>query len=296
MASAGHGTLRAEDLVRESAGVDPNDLFELVERLGEGSYGAVFKALHRETGEAVAVKVVPVDAELDEMLREINILSKCQNDFIVRYYGSYLKDGELWIVMEFCGAGSVSDLMTMCEMTLTEAQIKVVCAGSLMGFEYLHANHKIHRDVKAANILLSHDGRAKLADFGVSAQLNNTMSKRKTIIGTPFWMAPEVIQELAYDGKADIWSLGISVIEMADGEPPYADIHPMRAIFMIPSKPPPTLTDTTKWSAHMNDFIAKCLIKVGGVCEGGVGARWALGAGHGWGGAGIELPGVWRGA
>eukprot|EP00947_MAST-08B_sp_MAST-8B-sp1_P005835 g5835.t1 len=259
MLSSAAKTLRVEDLASQTA--DPVDLYELVERLGEGSYGSVFKAIDKSTGEAVAIKVIPVDAELDEMLREINILSKCQNDFIVRYHGSYLKDGDLWIVMEYCGAGSVTDLMSICEMTLTEEHIKVVCCGALFGFEYLHSSHKIHRDVKAANILLTHDGRAKLADFGVSAQLNNTMSKRKTIIGTPFWMAPEVIQEWAYDGKADIWSLGITVIEMADGEPPHADIHPMRAIFMIPSKPPPTLKNPSQWSAQMNDFVAKCLIK-----------------------------------
>lgn len=120
----------------------------------------------------------------------------------------------------------------------------------------------MYRDLKAGNILLSTDGKAKLADFGVSAQLNNTLSKRKTVIGTPFWMAPEVIQESSYDGKADVWSLGITAIEMAEGMPPHFNVHPMRAIFLIPSKPPPKLTEPSKWSNEFNDFIKCCLVKV----------------------------------
>jgi len=157
--------------------------------------------------------------------------------------------------------GSVSDLMRITDEVLTEDQISVVVKDSLKGLVYLHSMRKIHRDIKAGNILLNDKGESKLADFGVSGQLSDTMAKRQTVIGTPFWMAPEVIQEVGYDVKADLWSLGITVIEMAEGKPPYSNIHPMRAIFMIPSRPPPKLTEPDKWSKDMNDFVAKCLTK-----------------------------------
>ncbi len=209
----------------------------------------------------MAIKIVPFDADIDEIMKEIAILKKCDSLYIVTYYGSYIKDTDLWIVMEYCGAGSASDLMNCVEETFNENEISVICASVLYGLEYLHKNHNIHRDLKGGNILLTSEGQAKLADFGVSATMSNTMSKRKTVIGTPFWMAPEVIQESSYDGKADIWSLGITAIELAEGEPPYANIHPMRAIFMIPSKPPPTLAAKDDFSPTFNDFIAKCLTK-----------------------------------
>ncbi len=188
--------------------------------------------------------------------------------FVVEFKDCFFVDAEIWIVMEFCLGGSVADMLDATQRTLSEPQIRAICACAAMGLAYLHENHKIHRDLKAGNILLSLDGKAKLADFGVSATLNNSMSKRKTVIGTPFWMAPEVIQEISYDGKADVWSLGVTAIEMAEGMPPHFNVHPMRAIFLIPSKPPPKLLEpvaTTdgprKWSADFHDFIAKCLVK-----------------------------------
>jgi len=163
--------------------------------------------------------------------------------------------------MEYCGAGSVADLMRITDKMLNEEQIAVVTKDALKGLVYLHGMMKIHRDIKAGNILLNNKGEGKLADFGVSGQLSDTMAKRQTVIGTPFWMAPEVIQEVGYDVKADVWSLGITCIEMAEGKPPYSNIHPMRAIFMIPSRPPPKLTEPEKWSKELNDFIALCLTK-----------------------------------
>jgi len=240
---------------------DPEKEFQLLEKLGEGSYGSVWKAIHKQTGSVVAVKRVSIDNDLEDIVKEIEFMKGCSSPYIVRYYGSYFKDSELWIVMEYCGAGSICDIMKICDKTLTEEQIAVVCKDVLHGLFYLHGVRKIHRDIKAGNILLNMNGASKLADFGVSGQLSDTMAKRQTVIGTPFWMAPEVIQEVGYDFKADLWSLGITCIELAESKPPYSNIHPMRAIFMIPSRPPPKLTEPEKWSPVFEDFLAKCLIK-----------------------------------
>lgn len=163
--------------------------------------------------------------------------------------------------MELCEPGSISDCMRMLKSTLTESQIRAVCASVLLGLSYLHGRKYLHRDIKSANILLTREGQAKIADFGVSAQLSTIHSKRVTAIGAPFWMAPEVIKEEEYDGKADVWSLGISVIEMAEGKPPYHEVHPMRAIFMIPQKESPTFKDPSAWSADLVSFLSKCLVK-----------------------------------
>lgn len=163
--------------------------------------------------------------------------------------------------MEFCGAGSVSDIMRLRKKTLSEDEIATILSDTLKGLEYLHIRRKIHRDIKAGNILLNSEGHAKLADFGVAGQLTDTMAKRNTVIGTPFWMAPEVIEEIGYDCVADIWSLGITALEMAEGKPPYGDIHPMRAIFMIPTKPPPSFREPDRWTPEFIDFVSLCLVK-----------------------------------
>ncbi|EYB87439.1 hypothetical protein Y032_0263g604 [Ancylostoma ceylanicum] len=239
----------------------PEEVFDIVGKLGEGSYGSVHKAVHRESGHTLAIKKVPVDTDLQEIIKEISIMQQCDSKYVVKYYGSYFKNSDLWIVMEYCGAGSVSDIMRLRRKTLTEREMSAVLRDTIQGLRYLHDLKKIHRDIKAGNILLNTEGQAKLADFGVAGQLTDTMAKRNTVIGTPFWMAPEVIEEIGYDTKADIWSLGITAIEMAEGRPPYADIHPMRAIFMIPTKPPPTFKKPDEWSEEFNDFIKQCLVK-----------------------------------
>ncbi|XP_036427453.1 serine/threonine-protein kinase 4-like [Colossoma macropomum] len=239
----------------------PEEVFDVLEKLGEGSYGSVFKAHLKETGEIVAIKQVPVESDLQEIIKEISIMQQCNSPHVVRYYGSYFKNSDLWIVMEYCGAGSVSDIIRQRNKTLGEDAIAAILQSTLKGLEYLHFMRKIHRDIKAGNILLNSEGQAKLADFGVAGQLTDTMAKRNTVIGTPFWMAPEVIQEIGYNCVADIWSLGITAIEMAEGKPPYADIHPMRAIFMIPTNPPPTFRDPEQWSEPFRDFVSQCLVK-----------------------------------
>jgi serine/threonine protein kinase len=255
--NAPDGIVLEEDTSRK----DPEKDFQLLEKLGEGSYGSVWKAIHRQTGGIVAIKKVGIDNDLDDITKEIDFMKGCRSPYIVRYFGSYFKENELWIVMEYCGAGSVCDMMKICDNTLTEDQIAVVCKDVLGGLAYLHGLLKIHRDIKAGNILLNNQGASKLADFGVSGQLSDALAKRQTVIGTPFWMAPEVIQEVGYDLKADIWSLGITCIEMAESKPPYSNIHPMRAIFMIPSRPPPRLQEADKWSKDFNDFIIRMLTK-----------------------------------
>lgn len=259
--SNGTGEVAGIVLEEGTSRKDPEKDFQMLEKLGEGSYGSVWKAMHRATGTIVAIKRVSIDNDLEDIMKEIDFMKGCRSPFIVRYFGSYFKDSELWIVMEYCGAGSVCDMMKICDQTLSEDQIAVVCKDVLQGLAYLHGLRKIHRDIKAGNILLNNKGASKLADFGVSGQLSDTMAKRQTVIGTPFWMAPEVIQEVGYDFKADIWSLGITCIEMAESKPPYSNIHPMRAIFMIPSRPPPRLTEPDKWSKEFNDFIVKTLTK-----------------------------------
>jgi len=238
-----------------------DEVFDIICKIGRGSYGSVYKALHKESGQVLAIKQVPVDTDLQEIIKEISIMQQCDSPFIVKYYGSYFKNTDLWIVMEYCGAGSVSDIMRLRKKTLTEEEISTILYYTLKGLEYLHSRRKIHRDIKAGNILLNTEGHAKLADFGVAGQLTDTMAKRNTVIGTPYWMAPEVIQEIGYDCVADIWSLGITALEMAEGKPPYGDIHPMRAIFMIPTKPPPSFRCPDKWSPEFIDFVSKCLVK-----------------------------------
>uniref|UniRef100_A0A671MP53 Serine/threonine-protein kinase 3 n=1 Tax=Sinocyclocheilus anshuiensis TaxID=1608454 RepID=A0A671MP53_9TELE len=248
-------------LSEDSLTKQPEEVFDVLEKLGEGSYGSVFKAIHKESGQVVAIKQVPVESDLQEIIKEISIMQQCDSPYVVKYYGSYFKNTDLWIVMEYCGAGSVSDIIRLRNKTLTEDEIATVLKSTLKGLEYLHFMRKIHRDIKAGNILLNTEGHAKLADFGVAGQLTDTMAKRNTVIGTPFWMAPEVIQEIGYNCVADIWSLGITSIEMAEGKPPYADIHPMRAIFMIPTNPPPTFRKPELWSDEFTDFVKKCLVK-----------------------------------
>ncbi|KAB8093629.1 hypothetical protein EE612_020500, partial [Oryza sativa] len=249
-----------ESVTRE----DPSTKYELLHELGKGSYGAVYKARDLRTQELVAIKIISLtegEEGYEDIRGEIEMLQQCSHPNVVRYFGSYQGEEYLWIVMEYCGGGSVADLIGITEEPLDESQIAYICREALKGLAYLHSIFKVHRDIKGGNILLTEQGEVKLGDFGVAAQLTRTMSKRNTFIGTPHWMAPEVIQESRYDGKVDVWALGVSAIEMAEGMPPRSTVHPMRVIFMISSEPAPMLEDKEKWSLLFHDFIAKCLTK-----------------------------------
>lgn len=253
------------DLEADSADVDPSTLFQHLEILGEGSYGKVYKSVHTKSQKIYAIKVVQLedDETFDDSLREIEMLRQCKSPYVLQLYGSYKRGtSELWIVTEYCGGGSTADLMRIVHRTLNEAQIASILAQVLRGLEFLHSQLKIHRDIKAANVLLTTSGEVKLADFGVAKQMtDSTSGKGRTVIGTPFWMAPEVISGTMYDTKADIWSLGITAIELADGDPPLSDMRPLRAIFLIPMNPSPKPKDPSKWSDEFIDFITKCVRK-----------------------------------
>lgn len=257
---------------RRQISVDKSADLNILTLLGEGSFGAVYKAHHKPSGAVVAVKVIPNGSgsmsEDEKIKGEIDILSRCDSPYIVGYFECFIrpptnKPGEMWIVMEYCEGGSVTDLLeASAGSTLPEDAIRAVCASIVLGLEYLHGVANVcHRDIKGGNVLLTDDAHVKLADFGVSAELTNTLNKRKTVVGSPYWMAPEVIRESHYDGRADVWSLGITVIELAEGAPPHANLHPLRAIFVIPTKPAPTLADPDIWSPEMLDFVRCCCQK-----------------------------------
>jgi serine/threonine protein kinase len=241
---------------------NPSSTYDLVLLLGEGSYGRVYKAFKKEEVGVteVAVKIIPCDSQSD-VNAEIDFLRKLNCPYIVSFVDGFLYDEELWIVMEYCAGGSLSDLKEITNRNLTESELRLVMCYCILGLRHLHNFMSIHRDIKAGNILLTVDGIAKLADFGVSAQNQSATQKRRTVIGTPFWMAPEVIQETSYDSKADIWSLGITALELCEGRPPHFEVHPMRAIFLIPIKPAPTLKEPEKWSPEMASFVSRCLVK-----------------------------------
>lgn len=216
--------------------------------------------MDRWTGSVVAIKVVNLELSNEELLsiqKEISVLRQVRSPFVTSYHDSFLHGSQLWIIMEYCEGGSCADLLRT--ERLTEAHMAVILRDVLQALVYLHAENKIHRDIKAANVLLCKDGSVRLADFGVAGQLHVQCKRDRAFVGTPYWMSPEVIKQSGYNTKADIWSVGILAYELAMGEPPYADLHPMKVLHLIPRNPPPQLPSS--YSPAFRDFVAQCLTR-----------------------------------
>jgi len=246
------------DLINTS---DPMELYGDITKIGEGAAGEVFIATELKSGKKVAIKKMSLSAQNMKMLvTEICIMKESSHPAIVAYFDSYVVEDKIWVAMELMSGGCLTDILDQFDQVkLTEKQIAFTCRQVLAGLSYIHSGHRIHRDIKSDNILIGEDGSVKIADFGYAAQLTKGRTKRQTIVGTPYWMAPELIRGIEYDQKVDIWSLGIMIMEMAEGEPPYMDYPPLRALFLITTKGIPGLKEPGKWSSKLTDFLAKCL-------------------------------------
>ncbi|XP_029309974.1 serine/threonine-protein kinase 10-like isoform X2 [Cottoperca gobio] len=247
---------------------NPEEIWDIIGELGDGAFGKVFKAQNKQTGILAAAKVIDTktEEELEDYMVEIDILASCDHQNIVKLLDAFYYESKLWILIEFCAGGAVDAVMLELERPLTEPQIRVVCRQTLQALVYLHDIKIIHRDLKAGNILLTLDGDVKLADFGVSAKNTKTLQRRDSFIGTPYWMAPEVVmcetsKDRPYDYKADIWSLGVTLIELAQVEPPNHEMNPMRVLLKIAKADPPTLMQPSRWSPDFSDFLKRCLDK-----------------------------------
>jgi len=277
---AGHGTISSKKKgvvisepieYRHEAHVDLNlswgedgyKQFEQGKKLGQGAFGSVYKGTHIASGKVMAIKSCPnLGPSKDSIQKEIDILKKCSHDNIVQYYGTAVKGNALWIFMEFCGGGALDDLMKkLPEKRFTEEVISSILHESVKGLVYLHSQKIIHRDIKAANILIDEQGAIKLADFGVSAQIKDEQEKKQTTTGTALWMSPEVLNGDDYDFRVDVWSLAITAIEMAEGEPPYSNEPMMKAMLKICTGDPPKLKEQEKWSTDFHKYLADSLIK-----------------------------------
>ncbi|CAG4948322.1 unnamed protein product [Parnassius apollo] len=247
---------------------DPNEQWDMIGELGDGAFGKVYKAQHKTTGQLAAAKMCVLDNEDDlaDFTVEIDILSECRHPNVVELHEAYFIDNKLWMLLEYCDGGALDSVMSELEKGLNEAQIAYVCREMCRGLQFLHSRRVIHRDLKAGNVLATMTGGVKLADFGVSAKNKSTLQKHDTFIGTPYWMAPEVVlcetfRDNPYDFKVDIWSLGITLIEFAQMEPPNHEMTPMRVLLKIQKSDPPGLDQPSRWSKAFNDFIAKALVK-----------------------------------
>lgn len=242
---------------------DPYKLFDSLERIDEGCFGVVYRAREKKTGQKVAIKIIKLKPEtrIEALESEISMMKASQQHAnIVKYVGTYqVGDSDLWIVMEFVEGGKLTDLII--KFKFSESDIASVLKETLIALKYLHEHQRIHRDIKSDNILIKENGDIKLADFGFCVQLQNEKEQRKSVVGTPYWMAPEVIKGVNYGFKVDIWSLGILALEMCDGEPPYMDLPPLRALFLIATQPSPTVANPEKWSRLFLDFLALLLHK-----------------------------------
>lgn len=256
------GNYKLEDLVDKN--VNPNNLYKDAVKISEGASGEVFLATEISSGRKVAIKKMSLNTQNIKLLTtEIQIMKTSKHQNIVDYIGSYIVDKKLWVVMEYMDEGCLTGILEQFpnNVRMTESQISYVCAENIKGLMYIHSLHRIHRDIKSDNILLDSKGEVKIGDFGYAVQLTQEKTKRTTIVGTPYWMAPELIRGHEYDQKVDIWSLGIMVMEMAEGDPPYMDVAPLKALFLITTKGIPDLKEPQNWSPEFIDFVSKCLQK-----------------------------------
>eukprot|EP01080_Neovahlkampfia_damariscottae_P007050 gene7050-11213_t len=240
---------------------DPNTVFGKLTKLDEGMFGVVYKGKDTKTGKIVALKVIPLkkDTKIEQIELEIAMMDKCDHKNIVKYLGTYMKGQDLWIAMELMDGGKLTDIVL--NTRFSEPEIALVCRETLLALKYLHDKNMIHRDIKSDNILLTKQGDLKLGDFGFCCQLKTEEDCRKSVMGTPYWMAPEVIRGIDYSFKADVWSLGVVAIEMADGEPPHMELQPLRALFVIATQPAPSVREPEKWSKEFKEFLSMCLQK-----------------------------------
>lgn len=255
-----HEQFRAALQMVVSAG-DPRENLDNFMKIGEGSTGTVCIATDKSTGRQVAVKKMDLRKQQrrELLFNEVVIMRDYHHPNIVETYSSFLVNDELWVVMEYLEGGALTDIVTHCRMN--EEQIATVCKQCLKALAYLHSQGVIHRDIKSDSILLAADGRVKLSDFGFCAQVSQELPKRKSLVGTPYWMSPEVISRLPYGPEVDIWSLGIMVIEMVDGEPPFFNEPPLQAMRRIRDMHPPNLKNAHKVSSRLQAFLDRMLVR-----------------------------------
>ncbi|EIE85921.1 hypothetical protein RO3G_10631 [Rhizopus delemar RA 99-880] len=240
---------------------NPGECYKKVKRVGQGASGSVFVALSLATNTKVAVKQMDLSSQprKELIVNEILVMKESQHPNIVNYLDSFLiGNNVLWVVMEYMEGGALTDVIDN-NSTMTEQQIATVCLESIHGLHHLHSQNIIHRDIKSDNILLNAHGHVKISDFGFCAKLTDQKRKRATMIGTPYWMAPEVVKQKEYGAKVDIWSLGIMAIEMIENEPPYLDEEPLKALYLIATNGTPTLKHPERLSTELKSFLAVCL-------------------------------------
>eukprot|EP01147_Barroeca_monosierra_P000205 gene205-3590_t len=247
---------------------NPVNTWSILEELGSGSYGKVTKVRHRTSGEIAAAKVAPIQSQ-DELLNfatEIEILSSCKHRNITNFVDAYYSNNELWILIEICDGGSLSGYLDRMASGFPENVIQNICHQMLKGVRFLHGCGVLHRDINASNTLVTMSGFVKLADFGVSALSKQDAVRRSTFVGSPHWMAPEVVacendKKAKYGSLCDVWSLSITMIELAEGYPPYQDLHPVKVLLKVATAPPPVLSDKEKWSRDFHQFLSTSLTK-----------------------------------
>jgi len=237
---------------------DPMDIYENFCMIGKGAGGEVHVATNKVTGEKMAIKKITITKLNQKIIaNEIKTLHELKHDNIMSLKACYIVGKQVWMVMEYLGNGSLADLIHMA--TLNESEIAYVCKQVLQGMYYMHSIGRMHRDIKSENIMFSYCGKVVLVDMGTAAQLTAQNPQRTTVIGTPYWMAPELVLGNLYDYKVDVWALGIVIREMIEGEPPFSDQPPMRTLYLLTTQDPPPMKDPSKWSSACLDFLDKCL-------------------------------------